>query len=225
MSGGGSYKLKNETGKVVADKRVKEELDRILSCYNIQVDNPIALLNQDTAKTLLFKCHPDKLYLFFMRATQLDDCHQYYNEAAIDKNKADYTLERKVKQAYEMKAEKVEWEKKYQFYQKLEEKKERLNDVKKELAYATLDTLNEEVDDKKGKVGLASNKISSCQEKIDQEIDDKNALKHQKDAVEAEIQSITEVAVAYENDLNELRLNARNVRSEAKKLDSEEGKL
>ena len=59
-----TYKLKDNRGKVVVDKKVKEELDRILLSFNIQVDNPIAVLNQDTAKTFLFKCDPDKLYIF-----------------------------------------------------------------------------------------------------------------------------------------------------------------
>ena len=40
--GGGVYRLKNEHGKVVRDKRVKEELSRILLCYNIQLDNPVS---------------------------------------------------------------------------------------------------------------------------------------------------------------------------------------
>ena len=76
--------LKNDKGKVVMDKRVKEELERIKTCYNIQIDNPIALLNQDTAKTFLFKCQPDKLYDFFMRATQLKDCEEIYTEAEMN---------------------------------------------------------------------------------------------------------------------------------------------
>jgi len=40
-SGGGTYRLRNEHGKVVVEKRVREELDRILSCFNIQIENPI----------------------------------------------------------------------------------------------------------------------------------------------------------------------------------------
>ncbi len=34
---GGSYKLKDAKGKTVRDKKVKEELDRILSAFSIQV--------------------------------------------------------------------------------------------------------------------------------------------------------------------------------------------
>ena len=50
-----TYKLKDSHGKIVVDKKVREELQRILLAFNIQVDNPIAVLNQDTAKTFLFK--------------------------------------------------------------------------------------------------------------------------------------------------------------------------
>ena len=36
-SGGGSYKLKDAKGRIARDKKVKEELERILSCFSIQV--------------------------------------------------------------------------------------------------------------------------------------------------------------------------------------------
>ena len=42
-AGSGGYKLKNDRGRIVQDKKVREELDRILDCFTIQVDNPIAV--------------------------------------------------------------------------------------------------------------------------------------------------------------------------------------
>ena len=41
--GGGGYKLKNDHGRIVVDKKVREELNRILEAFAIQVDNPIAV--------------------------------------------------------------------------------------------------------------------------------------------------------------------------------------
>ena len=82
--GGGVYKLKNENGRVVFDKRVREELDRALSCYNIQLDNPIAILSQDTAKTMLFSLKPHNLYDFFMQSTQLKLILSYYEQGCKD---------------------------------------------------------------------------------------------------------------------------------------------
>jgi hypothetical protein len=36
-SGGGGYKIKNEQGRIVKDKKAKQELVRILDAFNIQV--------------------------------------------------------------------------------------------------------------------------------------------------------------------------------------------
>ena len=50
-----------DKGNVVVEKKHKEELERILMSFDIQLENPIAILNQDTAKTFLFKCDLKKL--------------------------------------------------------------------------------------------------------------------------------------------------------------------
>ena len=84
------------------------------------MDNPIAVLNQDTAKTFLFKCDPDKLYTFFMRATQvelkqvfnisllclqLEMCKADYNAAHVEKSTAEGHLEEKKNSLPELKRE------------------------------------------------------------------------------------------------------------------------
>ena len=43
VSGACGYKIKDSRGRIVYDKKVREELDRILDCFAIQVDNPIAV--------------------------------------------------------------------------------------------------------------------------------------------------------------------------------------
>lgn len=69
-SGGGSYKLKSETGQVVSTSR--SELQKILLAFNIQVDNPICVLNQDLARSLLKDSDEGKQWTFFTKATQID---------------------------------------------------------------------------------------------------------------------------------------------------------
>ena len=113
ISGGGGYKLKNADGKVVIERRAKEELDNILSAFGIQVSNPIALLNQDAAKSFLMKCDSDKLYEFFMKATQLEDCKNEYNRAAEEARVAASLLSEKEKNLLLLKAEAKRWEKKF----------------------------------------------------------------------------------------------------------------
>uniref|UniRef100_A0A182N671 Peptide methionine sulfoxide reductase B1, chloroplastic n=1 Tax=Anopheles dirus TaxID=7168 RepID=A0A182N671_9DIPT len=77
-SSGGSYKLKSEYGQVVSTSRA--ELQKILLAFNIQVDNPICVLNQDLARSLLKDSDEGKQYTFFTKATQIDSIKQKLNE-------------------------------------------------------------------------------------------------------------------------------------------------
>lgn len=48
-------------------------------CMNIQVENPVLILNQDAARSFLKDCDPKKLYSFFMKATQLESIIEKLN--------------------------------------------------------------------------------------------------------------------------------------------------
>ena len=48
------------TGQMKSNK--KEELIRILDRFNIQVDNPVSLLNQETSRNFLHSTNPSTLY-------------------------------------------------------------------------------------------------------------------------------------------------------------------
>jgi hypothetical protein len=47
-------------GKVISTK--KDDLSRILDQFNIQVDNPVAVLNQDTSRNFLNSKSPQDKY-------------------------------------------------------------------------------------------------------------------------------------------------------------------
>uniref|UniRef100_A0A182W032 Peptide methionine sulfoxide reductase B1, chloroplastic n=1 Tax=Anopheles minimus TaxID=112268 RepID=A0A182W032_9DIPT len=79
-TGSGSYKLKNEHGHVVTTSRA--ELLKVLLAFNIQVDNPICVLNQDSARSLLKDSDESKHYTFFSKATQIDTIKQKLNDCA-----------------------------------------------------------------------------------------------------------------------------------------------
>ena len=58
--GANSYHLCSATGRRIADKR--EELDAICEHFDIQVDNPLTVLTQETAKRFLASARPKDLY-------------------------------------------------------------------------------------------------------------------------------------------------------------------
>lgn len=73
-------------GEVVSSK--KEELEKIVSAFNIQVDNPVSVLNQDSARTFLNSNDPHEKYKLFVKATQLEQIQRAYAESMLNKRKA-----------------------------------------------------------------------------------------------------------------------------------------
>ncbi|XP_035780884.1 structural maintenance of chromosomes protein 6-like [Anopheles albimanus] len=80
-TGAGSYKLKNANGHTISTSR--NELQKILLAFNIQVDNPICVLNQDLARSLLKDSDESKQYMFFAKATQIDTIKLKLNQCAV----------------------------------------------------------------------------------------------------------------------------------------------
>ena len=61
------------------------------------------------AKTFLFKCEPDKLHSFFMRAKQLENCKADYNAPAEERSTANALLANKMNSLPELKKEWDRW--------------------------------------------------------------------------------------------------------------------
>lgn len=56
-------------------------MDSIIAAMNIQIDNPICILNQDVSRSFLITSKPDERYSLFMKATLLDTIENNYKEA------------------------------------------------------------------------------------------------------------------------------------------------
>uniref|UniRef100_A0A0A9ZC31 Structural maintenance of chromosomes protein 6 n=1 Tax=Lygus hesperus TaxID=30085 RepID=A0A0A9ZC31_LYGHE len=73
-----TYRLMSDKGKVVSNKRM--ELNSILMSFNIQVNNPVSILNQDTARTFLKTATPKELYNLFRKGTLIDEIEEKLSE-------------------------------------------------------------------------------------------------------------------------------------------------
>lgn len=62
IDGSQGYRLKSESGKIISQK--KEELISILDRFQILIDNPLAILSQDAARSFLTSSTPSSLYHF-----------------------------------------------------------------------------------------------------------------------------------------------------------------
>ncbi|XP_022796389.1 structural maintenance of chromosomes protein 6-like [Stylophora pistillata] len=83
-SGGSSYKIKCNKGKVISTQR--SEVDQIVDHFNIQVDNPVSLLNQDTSRHLLNSNDDHDLYKLIAVAKGTTNCKLLQNTSKKNRN-------------------------------------------------------------------------------------------------------------------------------------------
>jgi len=163
------------------------------------------VLNQDTAKTFLFKCDPDKLYTFFMKATQLESCKNDYNGAAVEKSQAETHLTEKKASLPELQKELDMWRKKYDFHQNLKVRKQDLKDKKAELGWARVRDGEEVVEEEQGKVDVFKKKIPICDQKVDEINAREKEIRAKKKTIELEIQEIAKNQEAEQTALDSLK--------------------
>lgn len=75
-AGSSSYKVRSETGEIIS--KSAKEVQNITSYFNIQVENPVCILNQDMARNFLSTSNPQHKYHLFVRATMLDVIAEQY---------------------------------------------------------------------------------------------------------------------------------------------------
>lgn len=90
---GGGYEIRAHDRRVVTTKR--EDLSNILDHMNIQVDNPIVVLNQETSRNFLQSKSAKDKYVFFLKATQLETVKANYEEAEENARQATSSYDNK----------------------------------------------------------------------------------------------------------------------------------
>lgn len=81
------FAINKSKKSLISDK--KEEVILICDHFGIQVENPLSILTQETAKKFLSAASPRDLYKFFLKATQLDQMQNdfFYANEKINESK------------------------------------------------------------------------------------------------------------------------------------------
>lgn len=170
VDGQSTYKLKNDSGRTIANK--KDELIRVLDQFNIQVDNPVSILNQETSRNFLNSTSGRDKYKFFQKATQLEEITIHYKSAlekqALAQNKLEKKQEMLPALEKEMKMREQEWIR----HQTLGDQRKQLDQLRKEFVWAIVMEKEKESMAKKQDLEELSEDISSISTKI-QELSDK----------------------------------------------------
>ncbi|XP_034163931.2 structural maintenance of chromosomes protein 6 isoform X2 [Pangasianodon hypophthalmus] len=163
-------KIKNKSGCIVSTK--KEELTAILDHFNIQVDNPVSILNQEMSKQFLHsKSEADK-YKFFMKATLLEQMKRDYIHIKQTKALTRDQVERQEECLRDLRQLFLQKKEKYESLSTLEKMRQTLEDLKKKMAWALVVEKEREVQqlkeqiDKEQKDERNEHKLQLCRNRV-----------------------------------------------------------
>lgn len=200
--GGNSYALKSAQGKVVSTKR--SELDAICLQFNIQVDNPMNVLTQDTAQKFLANSSDEDKYALFLRGTQLTQLATDYEhvQESLDLTKA--RLEREKAALPDVKSRYEDVKRKVQESRLAMDSAQQIQELKNKLAWAKVSAVERDIakhqqgiEQKKEKAVGYERKAQEKQAQVDESTARYEELKKLNDAVEQQISP-------YNDELNEL---------------------
>ncbi|KAL7862168.1 hypothetical protein SRHO_G00136090 [Serrasalmus rhombeus] len=198
-------KIKNKPGHIVSTK--KEELTAILDHFNIQVDNPVSILNQEMSKQFLHsKSEADK-YKFFMKATLLEQMKRDYIHIKQTKAVTRDQVERQEECLKDLRQLFLQKKEKYESLSALENMKQTLEDLKKKMAWCLVrekewqvQQLKEEIDKEQNdrafeeklllcqrKVTLAEKKLRDIQQKLERVKEEEERLAEESRKIKEEV--------------------------------------
>ena len=90
---------------IVSGRAALQEAANILRALNIQLENPLTILQQDHAKEMLQVEKPEKLYSFFESATMISQCRAEYKRSATELALVTRNIEGMKKEVVELKTE------------------------------------------------------------------------------------------------------------------------
>lgn len=119
----------------------REEVENICKALNIQVNNPIAILNQDASRSFLKSKKPEDLYQFYMKATRLDILRDNYKEAVKTCDNAKTNLTHAMKFMKENEKILEDLEQKLKALESLDQYREERQELELEILWAAVRSL------------------------------------------------------------------------------------
>jgi chromosome segregation ATPase len=161
-TGTSGYKLKNAAGRLISNK--KADVEEIIEYFQMQIDNPMSVLNQDNARQFLSTSTPAEKYRFFVKGIQLeqlDDDYRLVSETAdlikfkLDENK---NLVDKLKAGEDRAKEKIDFVEKHSGMQNNAQK------LREQLAWALVGNEERELREQESKVTEAQDRIALAEQ-------------------------------------------------------------
>lgn len=133
-SGHSTLKILSSSGNIISHHA--QEIQRICCNFNIQIDNPVCLLNQDTARTFLNTEDPKQKYILFSRATGLNVVLEQYAQSEANCENAKKLFKEKQVELSTLNQEVKELEYKIECLRNVVQLKEKIHALNTEMAWS-----------------------------------------------------------------------------------------
>ena len=172
--GAGSYKIKSSEGRVISTR--KGELVEILDRFNIQIDNPVSILTQDTARSFLNTSNERDKYAFFLKATQLEQMSSDYQLTIEEQERTKEMLAKKKEIIPELYEQVKVHEEKYKDMEQLTKMESHVNELKKDLAWAWVAEKKVELDQSQEVEEKCKSKIPSYEKHLNDTMENEKQI-------------------------------------------------
>mmetsp|Transcript_12762 Transcript_12762/g.27023 ORF Transcript_12762/g.27023 Transcript_12762/m.27023 type:complete len:1315 (-) Transcript_12762:148-4092(-) len=220
------YKLLDENDNEVS--RSKKDLDAMLDQLNIQVENPVAVLDQEEAKKFLCGKAEDK-YNFFSKATELERMDRAYASLAdniIDMKEAEDRISDSLTPKKEtVQALKREWEQ----FQELDELEEKVAEMRVQAIWAKRNEVQDKSDTAQETLAQMEAKLEKRRQDLEKAKNDANVTDDQEDALKAKVATLSKEAseagqakMAADEELKQAEAPCRKLNKELQHLKKKE---
>ncbi|KAJ8935418.1 hypothetical protein NQ314_012837, partial [Rhamnusium bicolor] len=177
-NGGGSYRIRSENAR---------EVQNITTSLNIQVDNPICILNQDTSRNFLSSNDPKNKFTLFMRATKLETLEYEYKKIQSNKRESVKIMEEKEDNFRKLQDEIKRLKRKIDGHKTILNLKDKKSYLQRELVWAKVQDAEEELEQEKSKVNTLEKRWNECKANSEKRVERINTLKENIKALEHQI--------------------------------------
>lgn len=189
-SGSSSYKVKAESGKMIT--KSAREVHNIVTYLGIQVENPICILNQDTARNFLSTSDPKHKYQLFMRGTRLDIMWEEREKLRTHIETTFELLSEKENQLKGVKEELIEIKRTYDEHISVLEKKNELRELQGEMLWSIVKDTEADCQKYRARLKAAEEEVKAMEEEIRSNGDKYRAVGDKMSALHRQILEIKE---------------------------------
>ncbi|CAF0863734.1 unnamed protein product [Adineta ricciae] len=223
VKSGSRYIIKNEYGKTVSEKR--DMIETIVAHFNIQVDNPMCMLNQDTAKNFLNTKSTKEKYNFFLKATQLQKMVDDLEQNTVEVRNAKLSLTEHLKKRKELQAQQEDLQAQLKFAQSVRDAKSNAENLQGQLEWAEVIKLEHTLADIEKKVVECGFAVEEYTKKRDALIEDTKNEKTKRDELLRKAQEVANTAIEEKRIHDELERRMKTFNKDRRDLLNEVNKF